>query len=377
MNKNVLIITIIFASFISGIFGAYTLQLLLPSGRKWENQIINRQTTSLNIKDLESNITAGVEQVSPSVVSIVIKKDLAIFRGDPLGFFRQQVWTVSKKVGWGTGFFITRDGKIITNKHVVMDPNAEYVVITNDGKEHEAKVLALDPLSDLAIIQISSQNQYSPLKLVNDSWSIKIGEFVIAVWNALSEFQNSVSFGVVSGKNRSIETGWESLNWLIQTDAAINPGNSGGPLINLNNEVIGINTAISAEAQWIWFALQLNQKRIDYMLNSLQKYGEIKRPFVWVNYTLLTPPIAQKYNLSRQEWAYIIDEEGSIIKWSSAEKAGLKGWDIILEVDEIKINTQNDLWALIQNKIPGDSIELTVQRKNGKIETLTLELGSA
>ncbi len=156
MNKNALIVAIIFASFISGIFGAYTLLILLPDRLSHSQETLNKQVTNIDIKDLESNVTKGVEKVSPSVVSIVIKKDLGIYRSDPLGFFRQQVGTVSRQIGWWTWFFITRDGKIITNKHVVADSNAEYVVITSDEKEHEAKILALDPLSDLAVIQIDS-----------------------------------------------------------------------------------------------------------------------------------------------------------------------------------------------------------------------------
>lgn len=377
MQKNTLIIAIILSSFISGLFGAYVLQMLHPAWESGNPASIHKTVTSVDIKDLESNITKNVEKASPSVVSIVIKKDLAIYRNDPFGFFGQQVGTVSKEVWGGSGFFITKDGKIITNKHVVSDPNAEYVVITNDGKEYEAKVLALDPLSDLAVIQIKGTENFTPLTFINDSSEVKIGQFVIAVGNALAEFQNSVSFGVISGKNRSVNASGESLSNLLQTDAAINPGNSGGPLINLNNEVIGINTAVSADAQWIGFAQPLTQKRINYILDSLTKYGEIKRPLVGVNYILLNQTNSNQLGLKVTEWAYVPEEKWSILAGSSAEKAWLQWGDTIVKVDGVKISQDTDLWTLLQSKIPGDTIQLDIIKKDGKKETLKLTLGSA
>lgn len=376
MNKNTLIIAIMLASFLSWLFGAYTIQILTADRWTSSQEVVNKQVTNIDIKDLESNVTKSVEKISPSVVSIIIKKDLAIFRSDPLGFFRQQVGTISRQVGWWTWFFITRDGKIITNKHVVADPNAEYIVITSDGKEHEAKILALDPLSDLAIIQIDSKNIYQPLKLVGESDKIKIWQFVIAIWNALAQFQNSVSFWVISGKNRSIDAQWEALNWLLQTDAAINPGNSWWPLVNLGGEVVGINSAISAEAQGIGFSIQLTQKRVDYMLDSLQKYWVIKRPLVWVNYVIITPEISQKYNIKANEWAYIPEGKWGIVEWSSASRAWLQWGDIITKVDGVTLNAQSDLWSLIQNRIPWDTIKLEVIKKNGQVENVDLVLWS-
>ena len=380
MNRNVLITLIIFSSFLSGIFGASLLNFLgwnNSDQNKVLNQEIKKTIRNIDISDLESTITQSVKDIAPSVVSIIIKKDLSVFRWDPWGFFRQQIWTVSKKVGWWTGFFITRDGKIITNKHVVSDPNAEYVVVTSDGKEHESKILALDPLSDLAIIQIIWKNDIKALDFIDDSSRIELWEFVIAIGNALAEFQNSVSFWIISGKNRSIEAPGESLNGLLQTDAAINPGNSGWPLLDLDNKVIGINTAISAEAQGIGFAIPITKKRIDYMLNSIEKYGEIKRPLVGINYQILNEKIAWNLWISVSEWAYINEKEWSILQWSSAEKAGLVGGDIILKVDDTKITESISLGSLLQNKIPWEVIRLEVLRKNGLTETLELTLGSS
>ena len=167
----------------------------------------------------------------------MISKDLVVYRSDPWGFFQQPTGTVRRQVWGGSGFFVKKDGTILTNKHVVSDPNAEYTVILSDGIEYPAKVLGLDPVNDLAVIKIESteaQKEFTPLPIIADTQEVQIGQFVIAVGNALAEFQNSVALGIVSGKDRSIEAEGTQLTGLLQTDAAINPGNSGGPLLNLS-----------------------------------------------------------------------------------------------------------------------------------------------
>jgi serine protease Do len=160
-----------------------------------------------------------------------------VYRSDPWGFFEQPTGTVRRQVGGGSGFFVRKDGTILTNKHVVSDPNAEYTIILSDGTEYRAKVLGLDPVNDLAVIQIDAnekKEEFIPLPIIADTQEVQIGQFVIAVGNALAEFQNSVALGIVSGKDRSIEAEGTQLTGLLQTDAAINPGNSGGPLLNLS-----------------------------------------------------------------------------------------------------------------------------------------------
>jgi serine protease Do len=225
-------------------------------------------------------------------VSIVIKKDLVIYRSDPWGFFQQPAGSVSRKVGGGSGFFIREDGTILTNKHVVQDPSAEYTVILHDGREYPAEILALDPVNDLAVIQIRDEAEtFTPLPVISED-STQIGQFVLAVGNALSEFQNSVSLGIISGKNRSIEAQNEVLSGLIQTDAAINPGNSGGPLLSTEGTVVGINTAIASNSDGIGFAIELTQAKIDYILKSIEESGRIKRPFIGINYILNSPGVA-------------------------------------------------------------------------------------
>ncbi len=188
-----------------------------------------------------------------------------------------------QKVGGGTGFIVSSDGLIVTNKHVVSDKDAEYTVYLSDGKKYKAKVLAVHPVDDLALIKINASGL--PTLKLGDSDKIKLGQFVLAIGNALAEFQNTVSFGVISGLKRSITAsdesgGVERLEDLIQTDAAINFGNSGGPLINLRGEVIGINTAIAGGAENIGFAIPVN--RVKKMIDEFRQRGKIEIPFLGV-----------------------------------------------------------------------------------------------
>ncbi|MDD3646746.1 MAG: trypsin-like peptidase domain-containing protein [Candidatus Gracilibacteria bacterium] len=249
-------IIVILFSLIGGYIGSYI----------GENNQGNNTTTSIESLDsLEHDITNIVKDVSPSVISIVIKKDLVLYKTDPWGFFRTPVGSIERKVGGGSGFFISKNGIIITNKHVVSDRNASYVVITNTGEEFEPKLIYIDTDSDIALLKIDYNS--TPLEIVNNQDEVNIGSFVVAIGNALAEFQNSVSLGIVSGKNRDLgEIGLESL---IQTDASINPGNSGGPLINTSGEVIGINTAIINNSQGIGFAIPIDEQKIKDLLNNI------------------------------------------------------------------------------------------------------------
>jgi serine protease Do len=371
-NENLLIILILLFSFISWILGSIFISFL------WWNKILEKEKTKTIIKNdlqsIENNITEIAKEVSPSVVNIIIKKDLVVYRNDPYGFFQQKIGSVRQKIGGGTGFFITKDGEILTNKHVVSDESAEYTVITNSWKEYDAKILALDPLTDLAVIKIQSEESFIPLEFIKDSHELTPWEFVIAIGNALAEFQNSISLWVISGLWRTIKAENETLAWLIQTDAAINPWNSGWPLVNLNKKVVGINTAILDGAEGIGFALELSQKKIDYIINSIEKYGKIKKPIIGINYILMTPELAKELGIQESYWAYILNQESSILSWSSAEKAWLQKEDIILEINDIKIDSQNTLESQIQNKIPWEKIQLTVKGKNGKIKNISITL---
>lgn len=232
----------------------------------WENNQWNNTTTSIESLDsLEHDITNIVKDVSPSVISIVIKKDLVLYKTDPWWFFRTPVGSIERKVWWWSGFFISKNWIIITNKHVVSDRNASYVVITNTWEEFEPKLIYIDTDSDIALLKIDYNS--TPLEIVNNQDEVNIWSFVVAIWNALAEFQNSVSLGIVSWKNRDL---WEiGLESLIQTDASINPWNSGWPLINTSWEVIGINTAIINNSQGIWFAIPIDEQKIKDLLNNI------------------------------------------------------------------------------------------------------------
>ncbi len=343
--------------------------------------------------DYEEAVVAAIDKASPSVVSIVISKDLPVIEQcayDPFADlppeFRQffgggfqfsqpcQKGTQKQEVGGGSGFIVSEDGLILTNKHVVADTEAEYTVLTNDGKKYDAKVLARDPVQDIALIKISGSG-FQSAKL-GDSDSIKLGQTAIAIGNALGEFRNTVSVGVISGMQRTITAsgegfGTETITGVIQTDAAINPGNSGGPLLNLKGEVIGINTAVVSGAQNIGFAIPVNQAKRD--IQSVKQTGSIKVPYIGVRYLTVTEDVAKKQNLAADYGVLIQrnDDGPGIVPQSPAEKAGLKTEDIILEMDGTKIDKDNTLGSLLQRYSIGDTITLKILR--GK-ETLTVKV---
>ena len=328
-----------------------------------------------SMRTVENTIIEKIAEIGPSVVSIIIKKDLVIYRSDPFGFFEQPLGSVQRQVGWGTGFFVRDNGTIITNKHVISDTDAEYTVITSDGSEYDASVVATDPLSDIAIIKIDRDTPTPILDFVESTTDVQVWQFAIAIWNALAEFQNSVSLGIVSGKERSIETWNQKLSGLIQTDTAINPWNSGWPLVDLDGKVIGINTAIINNSQWIGFSIAMTQARIDYILESIGETGKIQRPFIGINYILSSPGIQEQLELQANYWAYILDEAGSVIPGSSADIAGIEPGDIILEIDSVPITVKNDLGSIIQNKVPGEILQLKIMKKSGEEQEIELKLG--
>jgi serine protease Do len=340
--------------------------------------------------DLESAVTQIAEKSSSAVVSIVISKYVPIverFYINPFEefeippeikpFFEFQIPRYrekgyeKQKVGGGTGFIVSSDGLIVTNKHVVSDPKAEYTVYLNNSRKFKAEVLALHPTDDLALIKIQANNL--PTLVLGDSDKVKIGQFVIAIGNALGEFQNTVSFGVVSGLRRSITASDQSgqverLEGLIQTDAAINFGNSGGPLINLKGEVVGVNTAIAGGAENIGFAIPIN--RVKKMIEEVKTKGKIEVPFLGIYYILVNEEVQKKFNLPVDYGAYIYREgQSAIISNSPAELYGLRDKDVILEMDGEKITSQNSLAQIIMKKSVGQKVNLKVLR--GK-ETLNI-----
>ena len=360
-------------------------------------------STSVNQKvtvEEESASTDVVKQVSPSVVSIIITKDLSkiysmtgpqpfddFFNqfGFPFNFFfneqpQQPAPEGKQEVGGGTGFVINQQsGLILTNRHVVTDTEAEYTVLTNEGQRYEATVVARDAVNDMALVQIQDKNL--PAVRLGDSDSVQIGQTVIAIGNALGEYRNTVTKGVISGIGRNVVAGdnrgsSEQLEGVFQTDAAINPGNSGGPLVNLQGEVIGMNTAINSQGQLIGFAIPVNEAK--RMIDSYNKYGRIVRPYLGIRYVLVTPELAKANKLEVDYGALLIKGQTAtdlaVVPGSPADKAGLPENDIILEVDGQKIDQEHSLVKALTKYQPGQTVKLKVYSKGAtKDITVTLE----
>ena len=324
----------------------------------------------------DQKVIVTVKKSLPAVVSIMISKNVPKAEGK--NFFGnydsiKKPWTqkpVIKKtlVGGGSGFIISPDGMILTNRHVVIDKNAEYTVTTSQNTRHSARVLAKDPINDIAILKIDALGL--PTIPIGNSFGLELGQTVIAIGNALAQFQNSISKGIVSGLSRFLvanavdEEGPHHLRGLIQTDAAINFGNSGGPLLNLEGEAIGINTAVVFGAQNINFAIPISAAKKD--LEEVRKYGKIARPYMGIRYVMLNPEIQTETNAPASSGAWILPEhlpeDYGVTKKSPAEKAGLKENDIIIEYNSKKIGVDDKLDEMIQNSPIGPAIPLTILR---------------
>ena len=351
----------------------------------------------------QSQVIEVIKKASPAVVSIVASAEVPTFETyyqNPFGdlpdgfgdFFnfrvpqRRQNGTEEVRIGAGTGFLVSADGYIVTNGHVVSSKDAKYVVYLNGedskGEKIEAKVLARDPNTDLAILKIDRNNL--PHLEFSDSSKLQVGQTAITIGYALGEFDNTVSKGVVSGLSRSITAGGgfgsksEKLKNLIQTDAAVNPGNSGGPMLDIEGNVIGVNVAM-ANAENIGFAIPGNEaKRAFEEVKTSGKIAKIKKAFLGVRYVTLDEEIQKKNNLPYDYGALIVRGEKmtdlAVVPGSPADKAGLMENDIILEVNGRKINSRNTLADLIEKYKGNDKIKLKVYHK-GKVKDVELTLG--
>lgn len=349
--------------------------------------ILNEKVKILNEENWVIDI---VKQSSPSVVTVGIVKnqpsvDMSNPFGsnffDPFGFFGQQApqqpSAPSKKVEQdiGTGFIVSADGLIVTNKHVVSDTEVKYQVFLKDDKSpYPVQKIYRDPVNDLAILQIN-KNGLKPL-LLGDSGKLQVGQFVVAIGTALGEFRNTVTTGVISGLGRGITAGdalggaTEKLDNVIQTDAAINPGNSGGPLLDTSGNVIGINAAVASDGQNVGFALPINL--VKESLDNFNKTGKFSRPYLGVQYQMVTRRMALLNDIA--EGAYV----QKVVEGSPAEKAGIVEGDIITKIDGKKIDTTKDtgLSSLISGKKVGDTVEVEYVRGEEK-KTVNVTLGEA
>jgi len=330
----------------------------------------------------------AVKKIAPSVVSIVISKYVSQIKSlSPAPFFNpfffgdvEEGAKEKVKVGGGSGFIVHPDGLILTNKHVVFDPDSEYTVVTTDLQEYPAKVISRDPINDIAVLKIQAKGL--PVVRLGNSFKLELGQTVIAIGNALGMFSNTVSKGIVSGLSRSISASlgekgrMEHLRGVLQTDVAINQGNSGGPLINLDGEVVGINTAIIYGAQNIGFSIPINWAKQD--LEDIIKHGRIIKPFMGLQYVMLNKQLQKQYDLPTDFGAMVVRDHtpGSIaiVKDSPAEKAGVKENDVILELNGEKLTEQIDFSDMLQKCKVGENVELAVIRGDKKFKlTATLE----
>jgi len=386
MDQKKIFGTVFAISIIVGFFGGLIGGQFLkqpPSTVLEPNPKVIEKVVSLE----EETIIEVVKKVTPSVVSIVLTKDVPIFKErwfSPFEFFPEfqipelrQEGTKKEKIGGGSGFIISSDGLILTNRHVVEEDNVDYTVILSNGKEYKAKILARDQVYDLAILKIEEKN-LKPLQL-GDSDKLEVGQKVIAIGYALGELPNTVSLGIISGLKRDIVARGssgrvEKIKEAIQTDAAINLGNSGGPLLNLKGEVIGINVAMAPEAQNIGFAIPIN--RAKKVIEEVKTKGKISYPFLGVIWQQIDEELAKEYNLPVNYGALIVrDEKGiAIVPGSPAEKVGLQENDIILEINGQKLTKENPLNEVIFKFKPGDTVLLKVLRK-GKEKLVPVTLG--
>lgn len=312
----------------------------------------------------EADIASVVKKVSPSVVSVVTKS-----------VSNKSFFGPEEEQGAGTGIIVSKDGYILTNKHVVNGASTVSVVLSDGTRYSDVKVLGTDPLNDVAFLKVPDANNLTPAEL-GDSTSIQVGQKVVAIGNSLGQYQNTVTNGIISGTGRPVAAqsgeSVENLTDLIQTDAAINPGNSGGPLLNLAGQVIGINTAIIEDAQGIGFAIPIGSTK--GILKSVLRGDGVQRAFLGINYLPVTADVAHKYDLSVKKGAYVFSGEGgAVVNGSPADRAGVKEKDVITKVGGVAVGDKGGLATLVGEYAPGDKVELVLLR-DGKEKTVTVTL---
>ena len=328
----------------------------------------NKGVSSFSGQIDPKSIEGVANKVSQSVVSIVSKSQ----KGTK--YFSSGFGSASA----GTGIIVSENGYILTNKHVV-EGSSDILIVTNDGNSYDnVKIITTDPLSDIAILKISNAKGLKAAEL-GDSKALNIGQQVIAIGNALGEYDGTVTSGIISGVGRTVNASSddgatkETLTDMIQTDAAINSGNSGGPLVNAQGQVVGVNTAVASEAQGIGFAIPISS--VKGILKSITEGKTPNRAYLGANYISVNPQVQKAYNLNVSKGALIKNRNGkSIISGSPAQKAGLKDGDIITKIDDIEISKNISLGSLIGEKSAGDKVKITYIR-DGKESTsiVTLE----
>ena len=339
------------------------------------SNIITAQEKVSGLKALSDDIAQIAETVGPAVVNIDVVRYVETspfgdrFSDPFFDRFFEQFEEYRRRIpqkGAGSGFIVDNDGHILTNEHVVH--NAEEINVTlSDGREFIGEVIGSDITSDMAIVKIEADDQL-PFAKLGDSESLRVGEIVIAIGNPYG-LEKTVTMGVVSAKGRDISAGSEGQEYrnLIQTDTAINPGNSGGPLLNTEGEVVGINTAIIPYAQGIGFTIPVNVAKRN--LDDLINLGKVRRSWLGVYIQEVTEEIARQFNLEKAEGVLV----GDVIAESPAEKAGVTRGDVIVSVNDVEVNTPQELQDTIRSLEIGDKAELRVKR-NGQESLFTVDI---
>ncbi len=338
--------------------------IILLVASSWSGHAMAATPNNAALAEQQATITA-IKKALPAIVSITVSETT-----------KQEIdgQLVSQKVrrGSGTGFIISSDGLILTNRHVVNQAgdSGEYRIRFQSGQSYYAQLIGKDPLNDLAILKIFDKNL--PTIQLGNSQDLVMGTTVIAIGNALGRYQNSATKGIVSGIGRNLSASDDNgqdelLTNVIQTDAQINPGNSGGPLIDLNGRVVGINVARDASGNSIGFAIPINDAKP--VIDSVKKIGRIVRPRLGVSYLTIDDDLALERGLSAKQGALISanDDQPAVVAGSPAERAGILPGDIILEINAQKLNEQNSLLQIVQKYKPNQKIGLKIQRGNKKI----------
>lgn len=394
MVGRMVIVSVFFSLLVGGIVGGIVGAATNSNGlSQWIDRTFFKQTTTVAVGssttlsvEEESATTAVVKKANPAVVSIIGTKDFGkVYQAPPNDFFpfgfpfqlRQPQG--KQEVSGGSGFIVSSDGLIVTNKHVVSDEGTEYSVVLNDEKRFDAAVLAKDPTRDIAILKIDARDL--PILELGDSDAVDIGQTVIAIGNALGEYRNTVTKGIISGLARTIQAGDSSgmsevIEDTIQTDTAINPGNSGGPLLNLLGQVVGVNTAINTQGQLVAFAIPVNQVKQD--LVSVKDKGKIVRPYLGIRYTAVTKALKEKNTLPYDYGVIVVagsdPSELAVIPGSPADKAGIVANDLILEINGERIDEEHTLTGRLSDFNPGDAITLKIFHR-GEEKTIQVTLG--
>ena len=347
----VLIIAVVLAAAVGGVAYWYSTTNHAP--------VTLRQTTqndgNLTPTGTENAIASVVEKVSPSVVSIVTNTT------------RQTLFGAAQQQAAGTGIILSKDGYILTNNHVVASASKIEVVTTDGTTYSDVELVGADPLNDISYLKVKNVTDLQPAEL-GDSSTLRVGQQVIAIGNALGQFQNTVSSGIISGKGRPLTAGGEesgsseSLSDLLQTDAAINPGNSGGPLLNYSGQVIGINTAVASNAEGIGFAIPVNATK-GTLKNVLAGKG-VQRSYLGLRYVEITAAVAKQYDLPVKKGAYVAADGNStaVVAGSPAAKAGLKDKDIITKINDEEVGVSGGVSTLVGEYAPRDTITVTYVR---------------